>query len=219
MGTLDTCHRQKLEGDGSWTGARTLVARSVKSPEFWQWERSAVIQSPEKKRSCKKHPRGAAVQLEEGSVLLSRNTRLLRTQRKESVKPKLKTSKLHHTQLYKSREIWWVSSRSRGSAPPQVSLWVAAYGMRTAHAQLGCCTRSQGSSSGAPREANEQGRCLISTGLMFLVSPVWKSLLVSQCLTDLLIKKKKRQKVHTSDISNIISISFPSEIHCRTHDA
>lgn len=63
---MDTCHRQKLEGDSSRTRARTLVARSVRSPEFRQWERSAsVTKCPEKKRSCKERRRGAAVQLEE----------------------------------------------------------------------------------------------------------------------------------------------------------
>lgn len=46
---LDSCQRQKLEGDGSRTRARTLVARSLRRLEFKQWERSVlVIRYPEK---------------------------------------------------------------------------------------------------------------------------------------------------------------------------
>lgn len=107
MGALDTCHRQKPEEDGSQTRARTLAAGSVRSPEFRQWERSSSeIEYPEKKGSCKERRGGAAVQLEEGSASLSQNTRLLRTQRKEPVKPKLKTSQLCRGQIYKSKGKW-----------------------------------------------------------------------------------------------------------------
>jgi len=101
---------QKLEGDGSRTGARTPAATSVRSPELRQWERGAPgIKHPEKKRSPAKHLRGAVGQLEEGLVSLSRSARLLSTQRKASVTPKLQTSKLHRHQIYKSRGICWIS--------------------------------------------------------------------------------------------------------------
>lgn len=82
-GALDSCERQKLEEDGSWTRARTLVARSLRRLEFRQRERRVlVIRYPEKWCICKECPKGAAVQLEEGSVSLSQNTRSLRSQKK-----------------------------------------------------------------------------------------------------------------------------------------
>lgn len=55
-GALDSCHRRKLEEDGSWMRARTLVARWLRRLEFRQWERKVlVIRYPEKQciyREC-----------------------------------------------------------------------------------------------------------------------------------------------------------------------
>lgn len=122
-GTLDSCHRQKLEEDGSWTRARTLVARSLRWLEFRQWERwsdtqrcKASVRSVSREQKCRWKRGWAKIQDTGGAI------------KKDT---EAKVEKLHHDQIYRSREISLISSQSQGLALPWGSLWAAAYRMKS----------------------------------------------------------------------------------------